>query len=132
MTFGRQVNRLKDRRVNFVFDDVNEGTNDDKPGGREMRNKRVFLLSLAVLLLSSSLALADCVSLASFTDWYAQDSHNIVFYRGPRPLGTINVPNCSVKPSSTILLNTGYVCDSDKIIIDGEECTIMTVTSAAF
>ncbi len=97
-----------------------------------MGKKMVFLLSFTVLLLFSSQALADCLSLAAFTDWFAQDAHNIVFYRGPRPLGTVNVPNCSVKPSSTILLNTGYVCDSDKIIIDGEECTIMTVTSASF
>jgi hypothetical protein len=97
-----------------------------------MRKKKVLLLSAAMLLLSSSLVFADCVSLASFTDWFAQDTHNVVFYRGPRPLATLNVPSCSIKPSSTILLNTSYVCDSDKIIIDGKECTIMTVTSAAF
>ncbi len=97
-----------------------------------MRNKKGLLLSIAILLLFSSLALADCVSLASFTDWFAQDTHHVVFYRGSRPLGTLNVPDCSIKPSSTILLNTSYVCDSDKIIIDGEECTIMTVKSAAF
>ena len=83
-------------------------------------------------LLFSSLALADCVSLASFTDWFAQDAHNIVFYRGARPLATVNVPDCSIKPSSAILLTKSYVCDSDKIIIDGEECSIMTVTSASF
>ncbi len=97
-----------------------------------MRRKTVFLSSLVMLLLSSSLALADCVSLASFTDWFAQDAHKVIFYRGSRPLGTLTVPDCSIKPSSTILLNTSYVCDSDKIIIDGEECTVMTVTSAAF
>lgn len=97
-----------------------------------MRNKKVLLLSFVILLLSSNLALADCVSLAGFTDWFAKDTHNVIFYRGSRPLGTLNVPDCSIKPSSTILLNTSYVCDSDKIIIDGEECAIMTVTSAAF
>lgn len=97
-----------------------------------MRNKKVILLSLAVLLLFSSLALADCVSLVGFTDWFAEDNHNVVFYRGSRPLGTLNIPDCSIKPSSTIRLSKSYVCDSDKIIIDGEECTIMTVTSASF
>ncbi len=97
-----------------------------------MRNKIVFLSSIVMVLLFSSLALADCVSLAGFTDWFAQDTHNVVFYRGSRPLGTLNVPDCSINPSSTILLSTSYVCDSDKIIIDGEECTIMTVRSAAF
>ena len=97
-----------------------------------MRNKKVILLSFAMLLLFSSLALADCVSLVGFTDWFAQDTHNVIFYRGSRPLGTLNVPDCSIKPSSTILLNTSYVCDSDKIIIDGEECTIMTATLPSF
>ncbi len=97
-----------------------------------MGKKIVFLLSFAMLLLFSSQALADCVSLASFTDWFAQDTHNVIFYRGSRPLGTLHVPNCSINRSSTILLSTSYVCDSDKIIIDGEECTIMTVTSASF
>ncbi len=96
-----------------------------------MKNKKVFLLSLAMLLLFSSLAMADCVSLASFTDWFVQDAHNAVFYRGPMPLATLTVPDCSIKPSSTILLTKSYMCDSDKIIIDGEECTVMTVTSAA-
>ena len=98
---------------------------------RKMGTKKIFLISLWMFLLSSVPALADCVSLVSFTDWFAQDSHNVVFYRGSRPLATLNVPYCSVNPSSTILLIKSYVCDSDKIIIDGEECTIMTVTSAS-
>ena len=97
-----------------------------------MRNKKVILLSFAILLVFSSLALADCVSLVGFTDWFAQDNHNVVFYRGSRPLGTLNIPDCSIKPSSAIRLSKSYVCDSDKIIIDGEECTIMTVASASF
>ena len=85
-----------------------------------------------MVLLFSTQALADCVSLVSFTDWFAQDTHNVVFYRGSRPLGTLNVPDCSINPSSTIRLSKSYVCDFDKIVIDGEECTIMTVTSASF
>jgi len=96
-----------------------------------MRTKIVFLVSLGLFLLSPVLALADCVSLVSFTDWFAQDTHDVVFYRGSRPLASLNVPYCSINPSSTILLIKSYVCDLDKIIIDGEECTIMTVTSAA-
>ena len=96
-----------------------------------MRAKIILVISLGMLLLIPNLALADCVSLVSFTDWFAQDAHNIVFYRGSRPLATLNVPYCSVNPSSTILLIKSYVCDLDKIIVDGEECTIMTVTSAA-
>ena len=97
-----------------------------------MRKKIVLLLCCAMVSLFSTQALADCVSLVSFTDWFAQDTHNVVFYRGSRPLGTLNVPDCSINPSSTIRLSKSYVCDLDKIVIDGEECTIMTVTSASF
>ncbi len=97
-----------------------------------MRTKIILLISLGMFLLSPIPALADCVSLVSFTDWFAQDTHDVVFYRGSRPLASLNVPNCSISPSSTIFLIKSYVCDLDKIIIDGEECTIMTVTSAAF
>jgi len=93
--------------------------------------KVILLISLGLLLLFPNLALADCVSLVSFTDWFAQDTHDVVFYRGSRPLASLNVPYCSINPSSTILLIKSYVCDLDKIIIDGEECTIMTVTSAS-
>jgi hypothetical protein len=101
-------------------------------GGRKMVTKIVFLISLGVFLLSANPPLADCVSLVGFTDWFAQETHNLVFYRGSRPLASLNVPYCSINPSSTILLIKSYVCDLDKIIIDGEECTIMTVTSASF
>ena len=96
-----------------------------------MGTKVILLISLGLLLLFPNLALADCVSLVSFTDWFAQDTHDVVFYRGSRPLASLNVPYCSINPSSTILLIKSYVCDLDKIIIDGEECTIMTVTSAS-
>ena len=96
-----------------------------------MGTKVILLISLGLLLLFPNLVLADCVSLVSFTDWFAQDTHHVVFYRGSRPLASLNVPYCSINPSSTILLIKSYVCDLDKIIIDGEECTIMTVTSAS-
>jgi hypothetical protein len=97
-----------------------------------MGTKIVLLISLGMFLLSANPALADCVSLVSFTDWLAQDTHHVIFYRGSRPLASLNVPYCSINPSSTILLIKSYVRDMDKIIIDGEECTIMTVTSASF
>ena len=97
-----------------------------------MNKKIVLLLSFGMLLLFSGQGLADCVSLAGFTNWYAQDTHNVVFYRGSRPLGTFNVPDCTIKPSSTVIVIKSFVCNSDKIIIDGEECTIMTATLASF
>jgi hypothetical protein len=97
-----------------------------------MGNKIVVLLSSAMFLLSPNPALADCVSLAGFTSWFVEDTHNIVFYRGSRPLGSLNIPDCTINPLSSIHLIKSYLCDSDKIIIDGEECTIMAVTLSSF
>jgi hypothetical protein len=96
-----------------------------------MGKRTVVFLIFAILSLSPYLALADCVNLGGFTNWYAEDAHNIVFYRGSRPVGRLNIPDCTIHPSSSIHLITSYVCDSDKIIIDGEECTIMTVRSSS-
>jgi hypothetical protein len=97
-----------------------------------MGNKTVVLLIFAMFLLSPNLALADCVSLIGLTSWFAEDTHNVVFYRGSRPLGSLSIPDCTINPSSRIHLIKSYVCDSDKIIIDDEECTIMTVISSSF
>ena len=96
-----------------------------------MGKRIVVFLIFAILSLSPYLALADCVNLVGFTSWFAEDAHNIVFYRGSRPLGSLNIPDCTINPLSSIHLIKGYVCDSDKIIVDGEECTIMTVTSSS-
>lgn len=99
-----------------------------REGGPKMRKKMLILLSFAVLLLAPNLVLSDCVDLGHSTSWYAQGAHTIIFYAGPRPLGHVDLWDCTVNPSSMIHLTSNYVCDSDKIIIDGEECTIMTVS----
>jgi len=131
LTFTRSSNNFKIEQLIHIRRHKATYAEDEEMGGRKMGTKIILLISLGMLLLCPNLVLADCVSLVSFTNWFVQDSHNVVFYRGSRPLASLNVPNCSINPSSTILLIKSYVCDSDKIIVDGEECTIMTVTSAA-
>jgi hypothetical protein len=39
--------------------------------------------------------------------------------------------DCTVNPSSTIRLTKHYLCDEDSLIIDGQECVIMSLTSAS-
>jgi len=95
-----------------------------------MRKKILILLSFAILL-SPNLALSDCVDLGRSTSWYAQGARTIIFYVGPRPIAYVDIWNCTADPSSTIRLVKTYVCDGDKIIVDGDECTIMTVSSAS-
>lgn len=89
-----------------------------------------ILLSLAVLVSSSGIAFADCVDLGRATSWYLQGAHSVIFYYGTTPMARVDVPYCVVDPSSIIRFTKNYICDSDNIIVDGESCLIMTVSSA--
>jgi hypothetical protein len=105
-----------------------------KDSGRrrwKMRRKILILLGLMILLLSPTLASSDCVDLGGSTSWYVRDGHTIIFYEGMTPLALLDISGCIVSSSSNIHLLKNYVCDNDKIIIDGEECSIMTVSSAS-
>jgi len=96
-----------------------------------MGKKAVVLLSVAVALFSPSVAFADCVDLGRATSWYVQGGHSIIFYSGLMPIARVDVPYCALSPSSSIRLLNNYVCDSDRIIIDGSGCLIMSVSSAS-
>ncbi len=91
---------------------------------------RKILLALFVVFLSwlsPGFLSADCVDLGYFTDWALQDSRTIILYRGRRPLAVVTLSDCKVNRSSRIRLVQSYVCDSDKIVVDDEICTIITV-----
>jgi hypothetical protein len=78
------------------------------------------------------LALSDCVAIGGlFTSFYIQGGHSIIFYNGSWPVAYVDVPYCTINPSSTVRLTKNYVCDGDKIIVDNEACTIMSVYSPA-
>jgi len=66
------------------------------------------------------------------TGWYVEGAHNITLYRGMAPMAYLDVPYCNIKNDSNIRLNKAYLCDGDKILIDGEECTLVSVGSSAF
>jgi hypothetical protein len=85
-----------------------------------------MVLSLIILLFPTFIS-ADCVDLGAFTSWILETSHTIVFYAGERPLARLEIPNCEMRPSSTVRLIKSYVCDSDEIIIEGVACHILTV-----
>jgi hypothetical protein len=97
-----------------------------------MGKKVVVLLGVAVTLLSPSIVFSDCVDLGRATSWYVQGGHSIIFYRGLMPIARVDVPYCALSPSSSIRLLNSYVCDGDKIIIDGSGCLIMNVSSTSF
>jgi len=84
-------------------------------------------MSFGIFLLIPVLAFADCLDLGGFTDWVVEGSHTIVFYMGTIPIARLEIPDCTIRPSSSILLVKSYVCDTDEIMIDNEKCSILTL-----
>jgi len=96
-----------------------------------MRNKLLALLILVSLLITPAVVLSDCLDLGQANSYYIQGGHAIIFYDGMRPLARVEIPNCNLYQDSTIRLTKSYTCDSDKILVDGVQCNIGTVSSAA-
>jgi hypothetical protein len=97
-----------------------------------MKRKLWPLLSLAILLFSPNWIFADCVGLEHSTSWVVEDEKKIIFYRGQQPLAVIVFQDCNIPPNSKVRFIKSYVCDSDKIIINDQECTILEIKSSAF
>ena len=85
-----------------------------------------MIFSLAILLFPTFVS-ADCADLGRYTSWILETSNAIVFYAGQRPLARVEIPNCEIRPLSTIRLINSYLCDSDNILVDGVACHIITV-----
>jgi len=91
--------------------------------------KKIFiLLSFSLVLLSSSLAVSDCADFTRMTSWAVQESSTVFFYTGNLPFARIDLQDCTVDSSSNIRLTKSYVCDSDSLIVNGQECAIMSLT----
>jgi hypothetical protein len=92
--------------------------------------KNLFCLSiLAAWLFSPGVAISDCTDLSRSTSWYVQDEDTIIFYAQNSPIAQIDLQDCTVSASSTIRLLKTYMCDSDRIVVDGQECGIITLKS---
>jgi len=94
-----------------------------------MKKNIFFLLMLTVWLFSPGVAVSDCTDLSRSTSWYVQDEHTIIFYAQNSPIAQIDLQDCAVSASSNIRLLKSYMCDSDRIVVDGQECAIMTLKS---
>jgi len=95
---------------------------------REME-KKVFILWVLAFLLFSNLVLADCVDVSRITSYYIQGAHDVILYSRLTPFAYVNVHWCNLYPDSSVQLTTRYLCDSDKILIDGQACDIFSLTS---
>jgi hypothetical protein len=91
----------------------------------------LIILSILGLLFSPNLVLSDCTDLGRSTSLYVVDDQSIIFYVGNSPLAKVVLEDCTVTRSSNIRLLKTYVCDDDSLLVDGEECSIMTVKLAS-
>lgn len=96
-------------------------------GASETMKKILVLLSLTLLVLFPNVVSADCLDLGNFTSWVREDEHTILFYNGDIPIARLNIFDCEIYPSSKTRLIKSYMCDDDKIVIDGKTCSIITV-----
>jgi len=88
---------------------------------------KIWVVLGLMILLFPTFVSADCADLGRYTHWILETSHSVVFYEGPKPLARLEIPNCEITPLSTIRLLTSYVCDLDKIEVDGVMCQVITV-----
>jgi len=95
-----------------------------------MKRRNRAILGL-ILLFLPTLALADCIDASHVTSYYIQGTHDFVLYNRLTPRGYINVPWCNIFSDSRIQITTGYICDGDKVLIDGEACDIFSVKTAS-
>ena len=96
-----------------------------------MRKIVFVLLSFSLLAFFPGVVLSDCTDLGRFTSWTVQGESTIIFYSENLPIAQVVLQDCTVNTSSNIRLVRSYVCDSDSILINGQECSIMTLTSAS-
>ncbi len=94
-----------------------------------MKKNLFLLLIIAGCGLFPGVAVSDCTDLSRFTSWYPQGENTIIFYVQNSPIAQIDLQDCTVTPSSNIRLLKTYMCDSDRIVVDGQECGIMTLKS---
>jgi hypothetical protein len=96
-----------------------------------MRKIVFVLLSFSLLAFFPGVVLSDCTDLGRFTSWTVQGENTIIFYSQNSPIAQVVLQDCTVNLSSNIRLTKSYICDGDSLIVDGQECSIMTLTSAS-
>jgi hypothetical protein len=94
-----------------------------------MRSNYIIALSFSLLLLSAGLLRADCTDFSRATSWSVEGDQKIVFYRGPVRFAVLTLQDCRVYPNSNVQLTKPYMCGSDTIMIDGQECSLVSLDS---
>jgi hypothetical protein len=92
-----------------------------------MKRNILILSCLAIILVSTNSASADCAQFGGFTSFSLTGGSTVVLYAESTPVAQFDVPDCVVLPSSQIQLLKGYMCDGDELLIDDIRCVIIAV-----
>ncbi len=92
-----------------------------------MKQMAVLLMGLFIVFLPS-LGSADCTGLGRMNRWVVQDNGSIIFYYNNVVLATVELQDCTLSSSSRVDLLKDFVCQGDHISVDGETCTILSLT----
>ena len=92
-----------------------------------MRRNRLTVMCVAILMIIPSVVFADCVTLRDFSSFSVEEGYKVTLYNGQTPFAKFDLQDCSVQPFSKIRFIKSYVCDGDKIEIDGSECVMLDV-----
>ncbi len=93
-----------------------------------MKRITFLLAGLLLFLALPSLGLADCAPLGRMDRWVIKEDGSVIFYAGNVALGTVSLQNCTVNPASVINFPAPSVCEGDEILVDGQKCTVASLT----
>jgi len=93
-----------------------------------MKKDIVILVCLGILVVLPNLVLADCADLGNFSSFSVTGSNRVTLYWMNRPFVRFDVQS-GIDPTSNLQLDKAYVCDGDKVLVDGYKSTILNVTS---
>ncbi len=93
-----------------------------------MKRTTILLVALVLFFCLPHLGFADCTEIGNFDNFRVQDDGSIIFYTGNAALGKVQLQDCTAGPASDIRLPGLSVCDGDEIMVDGQKCTILSLT----
>ncbi len=92
-----------------------------------MKRMTILLMGL-FLFFFPDLGSADCTGIGRMNRWVVRDDGSIIFYYNNVVLATVELQACTVSSFSKIDLVKDFVCEGDHISVDGETCTILSLT----
>jgi hypothetical protein len=96
-----------------------------------MGTKMFVFLGFLVLIFLPNIAVSDCVDLGRVTGWFVQGEDTVLFYNQNTPVAKVVMKDCTLNSSSNVRLMKSYLCDEDGLIVDDQQCAIMTLISAS-